>query len=324
VIKTIEEDVELKIENPDEIIVENIFSHLSAGTEMACVAGIESWFPLPNTPGYTSVGRILEKGANVNHVKIDDIVYTFGPHASHFKVNVKDRFHGVCVNVPKGLEYDLASFTHMGGIALTSIRASQIELGDVVAVSGLGTIGNLAAQFAQLQGATVIAGDINNKRIKIAEECGIKYLLNVNEKGIEEFLNNIGMDKVDCWIDASGQSSVIEQSLNHIKNNGEMILLGSPRSEYKSNLTDTYRKIHLLEAIRLKSALEFTFPTHQNDFNKHSIERNSRIIMDLMIDEKIKIKPIYSHLLKPEEASKAYLGLRDNPEEFIGVVFDWS
>lgn len=324
-ISTVEEEQEFKIENPNEVILKNVYSHISAGTELACVSGIEGWFPLPNTPGYTAIGEVLEKGDAVEHVEVGDIVYTMGPHQSHFKIDVTDRWHGVCVKVPEGLDGDIASFTHMGGIAMTSLRAANIELGDVVGVSGLGAIGNLAAQFAQLSGATVVATDINPARIEIAQKSGIKHTVDLTKQKIEDVLQEAaGVDKVDCWIDASGQPAVIEQSLEYVAMNGEMILLGSPRAEYQTDLTKTLQKIHLLDAIRMKSALEFTYPTHQNDFNKHSIERNSRIIMYLIKMGRLQIKPFYSHKVSPDEASTVYNGLKDKPEEYIGVVLDWS
>jgi 2-desacetyl-2-hydroxyethyl bacteriochlorophyllide A dehydrogenase len=324
-ISLIEEESDLQIEGPNEVILRNQYSHISAGTELACVSGIEGWFTIPNTPGYTAVAEVIEKGTNVQHFEKGDVVYTFGPHQQWFKIDITDRWHGVCVKVPDGLEPDIASFTHMAGIAMTSLRASSIELGDVVVVAGLGAIGNFAAQMAQLQGATVIAFDINNSRIKIAGECGIHHIFNPKEQDTRKAIMSItGREKVDCWIDASGSAPLIEQALDHIIASGQMILLGSPRHEYQTNLVKTLQKIHLLDAIKIKSALEFTFPTHQNDFNKHSIERNSAIIMDLMKNGSLKVKPFYTHKVTPEDAPSAYFGLRDKPDEFVGVVIDWT
>lgn len=323
---TLEEDVFTeKIEHPSDIIVRNHFSHLSAGTEMACVSGKEDWFNIPGVPGYTAVGEVLETGDAVDKVQKGDMVYTFGPHAELFKVNLEDRWHGVCVPLPVGLDPDIAAFTHMGGIAMSSIRTSNIELGDYVAVSGMGTIGNLAAQFAQLQGARVLAIDIVGSRLEIAGKCGIDLTINTNQKNLEKAIDLFtGGRKVTTWIDATGVSPVINDAVNYIAMNGELILLGSPRDSFQTDITPLLRKIHLLDNIKLKGALEFLYPTFPDEFNKHSIERNSEIIMSLMNEGKLHIRPLYSHKLDPGEASSAYKGLRDNPEEYIGVVFNWT
>lgn len=320
-----EEEFTEKIEGPNDVIVENMYSHLSAGTEMACVSGIEGWFNIPDVPGYTAVGRVLEKGSAVEHVAVGDIIYTFGPHASHFRIDATDRWHGICVKVPDGLSPDIASFTHMGGIAMSSLRASNIELGDRIVVSGMGTIGNLAAQFAQLQGAEVLAVDINQSRLDIASKSGIRHVFNSGEGHLEQaVLDFTGGTKVDGWIDATGVSAVVNDAVNHIAPNGELILLGSPRASFETDITAFLQKIHLLDGIRVKGALEFLFPTHPNDFVKHSIERNSKIIMNLMQEGRLNIEPFYSHKLHPSKASEAYFGLRDKPDEYIGVVFDWT
>lgn len=321
----VEDEFTGKIEGPNEIIVRNMYSHLSAGTEMACVSGIEGWFQIPDVPGYTSIGTVLEKGVGVEHVDVGDVVYTMGPHAELFKIDVTDRWHGVCVKVPEGLAHDIAAFTHMGGIAMSSLRASDIELGDRVAVSGMGAIGNLAAQFAQLQGAKVLGIDIVESRLKIATASGIGQVVNSREANLDAALDAFtDGKKVSTWIDATGVSAVINDAIGRIAPGGELILLGSPRASFETDLTPFLQKIHLLDGIRVKGALEFLWPTHRDEFNKHSIERNSEIIMDLMKDGSLKIEPFYSHKLSPAEAAKAYPGLRDQPDEYVGVVFDWT
>jgi NADPH:quinone reductase-like Zn-dependent oxidoreductase len=54
---------------PTEVTIRNHYSLISAGTELACLAGIESWAPLPFIPGYCSVGEVLAVGAAVTHVQ---------------------------------------------------------------------------------------------------------------------------------------------------------------------------------------------------------------------------------------------------------------
>lgn len=315
----------VEIADADEIILRNLVSHISNGTESACLKGIEGWFKIPAVPGYTAIAEILEVGAKVTRHKPGDIVYTYGPHQEVFKINQTDRFHGICTKVPEGANLELAAFTHMATIAFTAIRKARIELGDDVLVSGLGTIGNMAAQLAQLQGGRVIAFDISDRRLDLARQCGLRNLINNKTRslaeGIAEYTQGRG---VTTLIDATGLSRVIEEAAEHVTTNGEIILLGSPRAPYETNLTPFLQRFHLMpQFLELRGALEFSIPTHRDEFVKHSIERNAEMILDFINDGSLKIQPIYTHKFSPTEAAKAYAGIRENPDDYIGILFDW-
>lgn len=322
----VEHDDKLTIDNEFEVIVKNHYTHLSAGTELACLAGLEGWFKIPECPGYTGIGQVIEKGAGVTKVDVGDLVYTYSTHSQYFKLNVTDRWHGVCVKLPEGINPQWASFTHMAGIAMTAIRRSKIELGDFVLVTGQGVIGILAAQLAQLQGARVIVSDINEKRLQVSGQCGLKTLINPQVVDMKETIMEITDGKgVSTFIDASGVPAVIEKAAGCVGWNGEIILLGSPRTPYQTDLSAFLGHFHYIPWNHaLKGALEFTLPTFQDDFNKHSIEQNVKTLMWLIKHEKLIIAPFFTHLLHPSQCQQAYEGLRDKGDEFMGVVFDWS
>jgi threonine dehydrogenase-like Zn-dependent dehydrogenase len=316
---------ELRIAAPTEVIVKNRLSHLSAGTELACIAGLEDWFKLPATPGYTAIGEVAEKGAAVPGLEVGDRVYTFGPHAEYFKIDTADRWHGICLKLPEGIKEEDAAFAHMASIAFTAIRAAHIELGDTVAVAGLGAIGNLAAQLAQLHGAEVLGLDISPARLEIAQRCGIRQVANSQGRSIPELVQALQGGGVEVFIEATGLPQVAEAGAAALALYGQLILLGSPRRPYQADLTSFLQRIHLWShgAITVKGALEFTVPTHRTEFVKHSIERNSEIILRLIRDGRLKISPLRSHLLHPSQAQQAYDGLREQPDVYFGVVFDW-
>jgi len=318
---------DLIIDDDHDVIIKNRYSHISTGTELACLAGLEDWFNMPATPGYTSIGQVIEKGSAVSHVALNDLVYTFGPHASYFKINTADRWHGVCVKLPESINPEQAAFAHMGGIAITAIRKSKIELGDWVAVTGLGTIGNLAAQLAMLQGANVIAMDINQHRVTIARACGLQHVYNSSAQSMKEIITTASGGKgISTFIDATGIPAVIEDAATCINLYGELILLGSPRAEYQANLTNFLQHVHLWShgSIEVKGALEFTLPTQPTEFSKHSIQRNSEIILQLIEANRLQINPILSHILPVNEFLTAYHGLQKDPDEYTGVIFDWE
>jgi len=317
-------DFNLILKHPTEVILKNRISLISPGTELACLSGGESWFPLPNTPGYIAVGEVQEKGAALTGIEPGALVFTYGPHAEYYKIDTTDRYSGICLPVPEPLPVEKAAFTRLATIALTAIRESTIELGDFVAVTGMGMVGNLAAQLAQLQGARVIGIDINQKRLELAQRCGIKSTLNSNQPDWPVLLREMRSGGISTLIDATGLSGVIQNALNALSKYGEAILLGSPRAAYEANLTTIFNKIHLPPFATLKGALEWRMPTFKNEFVKHSIERNSEIIISLIQEEKLVIDPLISHRLKADQASEAYSLLKNDPENTFGVLFDWS
>lgn len=310
---------------PNEVLVKNCYSLISPGTELACLSGQEGWFSLPNTPGYIAVGEVVRAGANVTKVSEGDKVFTYGPHAEYFTIDTANRNGGMCLKVPDALPLDLAPFTRTATIPFTAIRVSEIELGDWVVVSGLGIIGNFAAQLAQLQGANVIGVDINEKRCIQAQACGIRHTVNSGNSGWKEQVKHLtGGRGISTLIDATGLSSVIVDSLDLMAPYGEAVLLGSPRAEYVTDVTRVFNRIHLPGFTQFKGALEWRYPTFKDEFVKHSIERNSEIVMDLLIGGKLAVKPLFTHTFAPEKAAEAYAGLKDKKDEFTGVVFDWN
>jgi hypothetical protein len=82
--------------------------------------------------------------------------------------------------------------------------------------------------------------------------------------------------------------------------------------------------------LTFKGAHEWRFPVRpsaaraSDPVAKHSLERNSRIVLGLMQQERLKYRPLRTHLLSPERAQEAYSGLRDQKDEYLGVVFDWT
>ena len=320
------DDFDEALSGSTEVLVRNRYSHISAGTELACIAGRESFFNIPGTPGYTAVGEVIKAGSEAGDLHPGDWIYTFGPHAEYFKIDTRDRWHGICIPLPEGTDPELAAFAHMGGIAMTALRKSRIELGDCVLVTGLGAIGNLAAQLAGLQGGRVIAADINEKRIELARRCHVETVLNSASGDLSSFVEqHTGGRKVSTYIDASGLAPVISSCMDLVALNGEVILLGSPRTPYETDLTRFLQYYHNYPWYHtLKGALEFSYPTREDEFSKHSIERNSKIILTLIREEKLHIRPIYSHKIKPSGIQQAYDGLREKPDEFIGVIIDWE
>ncbi len=307
---------------PADILIETEYSIVSAGTELACRQGIESWAPLPFCPGYGSVGRVVETGSAVTHVKAGDRVLTYGKHAKHALTDV------LAVPVPAGLDPAEAVFARIAAISITAVRASGAELGDAVAIIGLGLVGNLAAQLFALSGCTVIGIDPSATRRDQAKACGIAHVLATGAELRASVAALTGGRMCEVVVDATGLSGVIlETAPQLVAPEGEIVLLGSPRAAHSANVTPFLSQLHLgRPTAQVKGALEWRYPVPESPqrFYKHSMERNVRQILDLLATRKLCVKPLVSHLVSPARCQEIYDGLANQKDVYTGVVFDWS
>ncbi len=331
VVRWVEEEVDLTLAE-NEVAIRTLVSIISAGTELACLAGLANWAPFPFRPGYGAIGEVIAVGTAVTDIKVGDIILTHSNHASHAKARV------IAVKVPEGLAPEKAVFARMADVSITALRVSHAELGDRVAVIGLGLVGNLAAQLFQLAGCEVIGLDKVPKRLDIAKGCGISAVVNTEEvdpvQAVMDWTEGKGCEVV---VDATGNPAATLLAAKLAAKYGEVILLGSYFGrKLETNVTELLERIHLsgYGCITFKGAHEWRYPVKERrddilpaernaHFYKHSVERNAKINLRLISEGKLKVEPLLTHLVKPEQCAEVYFGLRDNPQEYVGVVFDW-
>src|SRR5258705_11738231 len=113
-------DFELTPQDQREVVIKTHFSLISAGTELACLSGSESWFKFPSTPGYTSVGEVVAVGQAVTHLAVGDLVYSWGGHSAYNRVGL-DQPRTFCPKAPEGNSEELVPFPPLATITKTSI-----------------------------------------------------------------------------------------------------------------------------------------------------------------------------------------------------------
>jgi 2-desacetyl-2-hydroxyethyl bacteriochlorophyllide A dehydrogenase len=308
---------------PSDVLIETEFSIVSAGTELACRQGLESWAPLPFCPGYGSVGRVIELGPQAPAgLAVGRRVLTFGKHASHALAET------LVVPVPDGLDPAEAAFARMASVAITALRVSDAEPGDFVAVIGLGLVGNLAAQLFALAGCEVIGIDLSAARRGQAEACGIRHVLAPGAELRDQVAAITGGGFCETVVDATGLSGVVVSQAHLLAaTQGEIILLGSPRAPHTADVTPFLNQLHLCRPVaQVKGALEWRYPVNidPNHLHKHSIERNVRQLLSLLARKKLKIAPLLTHRAPPADCQQIYEGLAHRKDDYTGVVFDWS
>lgn len=117
----------------------------------------------------------------------------------------------------------LACVTH-AVLELTTVVA-----GDVVLVSGPGSIGLQALQVAKAAGATVIVSgtDIDQERLEMAKKLGADYVVDVTKENVFEVIDRItGGKGVDVTFECSGAARAADAGLLLTRKGGQYTQIG--------------------------------------------------------------------------------------------------
>lgn len=312
---------------PDDILVETERTFISAGTELANYTGVEprvyepgSWCCYPWRAGYANLGIILAVGSAVKRLQVGQRVFTFGPHASAHIYDTKK----LAMVVPPDIALDDAVAARMADVAITALDVAQPGYHRWVAVFGLGMVGNLAAQMFQIAGARVIGIDPSERRRSLARACGIRCTIAGDENDTLQAIKQITNDKmVATAVDAVGNSRVIMRCLDITAPFGEIIILGSPRTPVTGDLTELFSTVHR-RWITIKGALEWRIPHYHQMDNEPSHAKKHTTILDWIRAGRLKLQPLITHRLPPNQIKQAYDGLLENKEEYVGVVLEWK
>ncbi|MDA1190967.1 MAG: zinc-binding alcohol dehydrogenase [Candidatus Poribacteria bacterium] len=310
---------------PDEIALETVCSAISSGTELAGFTNdqdLNHWHgnPYPYYPGYAAVGSVVKRGDAVTEVGVGDLVFAPFGHASHHRVNVKRH---IIVRVPEHVPPEDAVYARLCSVGMTTLRTTVARPGDGVAVFGLGVVGTMASLVFQASGYEVAAIDPLEGRRKQAEGCGIRQTLAPGDDLAERW--NATMSGVPCRlaIDTSGSSHGVQAAIHLAAMKAEIVLIGAHWKKDHAHSTSDLLQTVFSKYLTLRSGWEWEIPNLPTQFSNGSIKGNQQHALNLMARGEIRVGGVRSHLLPPEQAHEAYMGLLNDKERYTSVVLDW-
>ncbi len=317
------EEVELDRVGDDGILVRNEFTAVSVGTEVynwvhGCEPGREPRFP--RVTGYCNAGVVEDVGRAVTDVRPGDRIAGQGNHASHAVVTDGSSLHQ---KVPAGVSSRAAAFMVMGAITMQGIRVSRIELGDAVAVVGLGVVGQLAATLAQRCGGMPVIGvDLDEFRIGKAGGRGIDLCVNPGrvEDVVTAVREHCTEDGANVVIEATGKPAVYPTAVKLACTGGRVVALGSPRGTVDM---DFFADVHARE-VSIVGAFQPRTPDAEHTYYRWGRGRERQLVMRLMSSGGLPVEDLITHVARPQQCQETYTMLADAPQDALGVVFDWT
>lgn len=308
----------------NEVLIKTKATLISVGTEMNWLLGLaepikSGKLKYPIYPGYSNVGVIVSKGAGVQDLKNGDRIFSQLPHRSYSKI--KSPFTVEC-EVPEGVSDDEAVFTTLAAVALYGVRRAHIELGENIVVVGLGVVGLLAQQFAQLAGGVNVIGiDTIEARLQLSEKLGARYALNAKEvKELENMVKGLFKGEgADTVFDATGNPDVINTALNLAGRNGKVVIVGSPHgaTSFRPELSLCCGDKILIGAAQANN------PLTKNQYHRWGQIEDRRLILELIKDKKLKVKELITDIVKAQEAKKMFKSLRVSRDKHLGIIIRW-
>jgi predicted dehydrogenase/threonine dehydrogenase-like Zn-dependent dehydrogenase len=154
-------------------LVNEVLNKVRRDGFLSAVSAVRCRLDQPGTPGYSSAGTIVEVGEGVTDLRVGDRVACAGAgYAVHAELACVPRLLVARIPSEAAISFEEAAFTTVGAVALHGIRTADVKLGDVVAVIGLGLLGQLTVQMLKAAGCRVLGMDLVSLRAQLALRLG--------------------------------------------------------------------------------------------------------------------------------------------------------
>lgn len=131
--------------------------------------------------------------------------------------------------IPDSVDFDSAAITEPLACCVNGMEHAGLSLGDIVVISGPGTVGLLMLQLAKAHGAKVIMCGISSdlEKLKLAHTLGADHCIDVEkENSIPIIMNLTGGYGVDLAIECAGVAASVRQCFNLIRKRGRYVSMG--------------------------------------------------------------------------------------------------
>jgi predicted dehydrogenase/threonine dehydrogenase-like Zn-dependent dehydrogenase len=281
----------------------------------------------PISLGYSSAGTIVALGAEMYGFKVGQRVACAGSgYAVHAEYALVPR--NLLAPLPKDVEFEEGAFATLGAIALHGFRLAQPQIGERVAVIGLGLVGLLAAQIAAAAGCSVLGIDIDSKRAALAASLGLRAVARTKaEKASIAFTSQRGFDVVLICADTSSNdpvelAAIIARDRARIVATGAVGLDLPRKTYYEKELSFINSRAY--GPGRYDASYEESGRDYPIGYVRWTEGRNLETIVELMAGGKLKVEPLITHRFPIEKAPEAYaLITKKKKEPFLGVMLTY-
>lgn len=286
--------------------------------------------PLPL--GYSLVGKVLATGPACRGLAAGDLVACAGAAiANHAEFVAVPQL--LCARLPDGfaqrVPVEHAAFATLGAIAMHGFRLASPQLGERVAVIGLGLLGQLAVQIANAAGCRVFGVDLSPARVELARRLGAEDACMRDEaeaRGLA-FTRDAGFDVVLLTAEATTNDPV-ELAAVIARDRAHVIAVGA----FDLQLP---RKAYFGKELRVQVSRSYGPGRYDPEYELHgrdypigyvrwTEQRNLDAFVQLLASRRLDLAPLITHRFPIEQATGAYDVITSKRQEpFLGVLLTY-
>lgn len=285
----------------------------------------------PIIPGHEWSGTVVAVGEDVRDFKVGDHITSDVSLGCGECENCRQGHYNLCPNrevigsyrnrqgvfaqyvavpqrhaykVPEGLGLEEAALAEPAATAMYAVSRARIPAGAEVLVIGDGPIGQLAAQLANIAGASkvILAGSWDAK-LAIAKECGIAATINYHNEDVAQRAAELTNGGPEIIIETSGNNSALATAVKALKPTGRVVAV----SWYNGAMVDVPMNTLIVKDAELIGIL-----ASPNSFTP---------VLRYMAEGKLNVKPLITHVLPLEKLPEAVEMVRAKKEMRIKVLF---
>ena len=308
-------------------------SLISPGTELGGGKGMrENPDPgkEPRIFGYANAGVVAAVGAGVEQFTVgQEVACMGGGYALHTDYACVPQ--NMCVAVPEGVSMEEASSAHLAATALQAIRRAEPQFGENCMVMGLGLVGQMSAQLAQLCGCHSLGVDRFPLRVEVGRKTGIEKVIDAAAEDPVEvaaaFTGGYGMDFGIIAFGGDGTPAFeqIYQSLKLTPDThrmGRIVIVGGANISH--GFAASLGNVDVRSSARTGPGYHDEEYEHGREYPRVFVEwdtqRNLAECLRAVADGRLKVKPLITHEIPLEKIGEAIDLLVEEPQKGMGVV----
>lgn len=276
--------------------------------------------------GYSAAGVITAVATDVSEFRVGDrVAVAGGGYANHAEELWVPR--NLLARIPDNVEFDQAAFATVGSVALHGLRLAQIQIGESVAIIGLGLIGQIAAQLARAAGCRVIGCDMSAHRCRLLRDIGVVAASpDAFAELVRQQTQSIGTDAV--VLTASGKSDEpLLLAATVARDRARIVAVGAtglsvPRDEfYQKELSLVVSRSY--GPGRYDADYEEKGRDYPVGYVRWTEGRNLKAVLDSIATGAVDFRRLISRRVEIANAPDVYDELVQGAEELLGVLLEY-